>query len=80
MTARHSLLLLLGGSITFLIGAVWGVMYGFPAPDANPEEAARLQFHAGVAFWTMLMALMSIAVSVIRLLQLSYRSRASRAQ
>jgi hypothetical protein len=59
----------------FVAAWAWGVFFGFPAPDAAPEAAARLRFHAGVSGWLMLAALLALAASCVALVRQRLRAR-----
>jgi hypothetical protein len=62
-TTKSSLLAILGSLLAFLAAAVYGSMLGFPAPDANPAEAVRLQFHANLSGWLMLTSVIAFVIS-----------------
>lgn len=65
---KTALLGMLASPIGFLAGAVWGVAFGFPSPDAGAEESARLQFHANLSGAIMVFSILVFAGSGLHLL------------
>ena len=77
MKARTAKWLVLGGIFTVFASLICGAFFGFPYPDASPEEAARIELCADLAFWCDAAALIAIIAGLIRLVQLWLRARAS---
>ena len=63
VASRLAVLAMLGSIVAFAVAAGWGALFGFPEPDASPEKAASLQWHANLAGWLMLLAVIVIAAS-----------------
>ena len=51
----------------FAAATLWGVAFAFPEPDASPEKAARMQFHAQASSWLMLAAVVLFIGALARL-------------
>jgi hypothetical protein len=64
-TTRPALLTMLGSLVAFVAAMAWGALFGFPEPDASPEMAARLQFHASLSGWFMLLAVIVFLASFV---------------
>jgi len=75
---KLALLIMLGSLVAFTAAMAWGVMFGFPEPDASPEEAARLQFHASLSGWFMLLTFIVFAASCMDLVRRWFQARKDR--
>lgn len=72
--------LLAAGTAAVIAGVIWGSLFaGVPNPDATAEQADRYEWHVAIATWLMLGGVLSVAVSIVGLVRLRRKRRASTA-
>lgn len=65
MKIRMSAWWMVCGLALFVAGALWGVWFAFPEPDAGAERLARMRVHDAAASSAMLSGLACLLVGAI---------------